>query len=254
MAAILDRVDAYHPALIVYCVGNEQSFRFAQLFKAIELLGTDVKCVHVSFGFMTLPEGKMSARRGNVILLEDVIDEAIDRAGRIIEEKNPDLTGEEREAVARKIGIGAIKYSDLSQNRVKDVTFDWDRMLAFDGDSAPYLQYTYVRCRSIRRRADAEISAFSGEALEAPEEIGLIRTLSRFPETVADAAKEFAPHIIANYLFSLAQEFQGFYEKVPVLKADSPEKASNRLVLVDGVATTIQAGLGLLGIECPERM
>jgi arginyl-tRNA synthetase len=256
LAAAVDRIEKYNPSMLIYCVGNEQSFRFKQVFKALELLGYGEKAgfAHVNFGFMTLPEGRMSTRKGRVVLLEDVMDEAVERAGRIIEEKNPDLTTDEREQVARIVGIGAIKYSDLSQTRVKDVTFDWDRMLAFDGDSAPYLQYTYVRCRSIRRRANAEALPFDGNALEAAEEIGLLNLLSRFPEAISDAADEFAPHIIANYLFGLAQEFQSFYEKVPVLKARSPKQIANRLAIVEAVATTIHSGLNLLGIECPERM
>jgi arginyl-tRNA synthetase len=256
LAAAVDRIEKYHPSMLIYCVGTEQSFRFKQVFKGLELLGYGEKAgfAHVGFGFMTLPEGRMSTRKGRVVLLEDVMDEAVERAGRIIVEKNPDLTPDEREQVAKVVGIGAIKYSDLSQTRGKDVTFDWDRMLAFDGDSAPYLQYTYVRCRSIRRRANAEAFPFDGDALEASEEIGLLNLLSRFPEVIADAADEFAPHIIANYLFDLAQEFQSFYEKVPVLKARSPQQVANRLAIVDAVAATIHSGLDLLGIECPERM
>ena len=256
LAAAVHRLETYGSNLLIYCVGNDQTFHFRQVFTGLEMLGyaANARFVHVSFGMMTLPEGRMSTRKGRVVLLEEVIDEAIERAGRIIEEKNPDLTPEERAEVARVIGIGAIKYSDLSQTRVKDITFDWDRMLAFDGDSAPYLQYTYVRCRSIRRRANAEALPFSGDALEASEERNLLRTLARFPEVVAVAAEEFAPHMIANYLFNLAQEFQGFYEKVPVLKADTPQQVANRLALVDSVATALQSGLSLLGIECPERM
>ncbi|MBW3623438.1 MAG: arginine--tRNA ligase [Armatimonadetes bacterium] len=255
LAAALYRLDTYHPAKVLYAVGNEQSFRFQQIFKALELMGYGgVEWVHVNFGFMTLPSGRMSTRKGNVVLLEDVLDEAIERAGRVIEEKNPDLTPEERAEVARVVGIGAIKYSDLSQSRGKDVVFEWDRMLAFDGESAPYLQYTYVRCRSIHRRANVALQPFDGAALEAPEEHELLKTLARFPEIIEDAAREYAPHTIANYLFSLAQEFQGFYEKVPVLKAGSEAQVSNRLQIVDSVATVIRSGLDLLGIEVPERM
>jgi len=149
-----------------------------------------------------------------------------------------------------------VKYADLSQNRVKNIAFDWDRMLALDGDSAPYLQYTYVRARGILRKAGDEPSgdAYDARAADAPEAWALLKTLARFPDAVHDAAETYHPHVVANHLFHLAQQFHAFYHEVPVLQADDAALRAGRLQLVSAVAAVMRTGLGLLGIGVPERM
>jgi arginyl-tRNA synthetase len=288
LAAALYRIREYGANLIVYVVGAEQRLHFQQLFGALARLGVgDTRFVHVDFGMVTLPEGRMSTRQGRVVFLEDVLEEAISRAKAILEEKEADLPEGARETVARQVGIGAVKYADLSQTRTKNITFSWDRMLSFEGDAAPYLQYTYARTRSILRRAgatpsagrekggldgeeemsfeervspspDVSISPFlhiSGAAgLTHAAEQAVLRRIAAMPDAYAEAAATFYPHVVANELYRLAQTFQVFYREVPVLKADTAELRRARLALVDAVGMVLRTGLGLLGIECPEQM
>lgn len=258
LAAARQRIIRYHPQWLIYVVGAEQKLHFQQLFYALRKLGyTDVQCRHVEFGLMSLPEGRMSTRKGRVVRLQEVIEEAISRAKEILAAKNPDLSPSEREDVARKVGVGALKYNDLSQNRIKDVTFDWDKMLSFEGDSAPYLQYTYVRGKSILRKA-TEQGPFTDRGdrfvFQRPEEIRLMKSMARFAEVVLAAAESLSPHLIANYLFRLAQDFQAFYQQVPVLRSEGEVERSTRLAMVVGVTAITRRGLSLLGIETPERM
>src|SRR3989454_5278423 len=196
----------------------------------------------------------MSTRRGRVVFLEDVLDEAMARARRLVEEKNPELSEPEKDEVARIVGIGAIKYADLSQNRVKNIVFDWDRMLALDGDSAPYLQYTYVRARGILRKGGDHVpeDPFDGGAAATAPEWALIVSLGKFPEVAQEAVQTYYPHLVANYLFALAQVFHGFYHDVPVLQADTVALLLSRLQLVAGVARVVGVGGGVLGVRGPE--
>ena len=175
------------------------------------------------------------------------------RAQKIVEEKNPDLTETERNAIARTIGIGAVKYADLSQYRMTDYIFSWDRMLSFQGNTAPYLQNAYVRIRSIFRKAGAEFSSPNELALTEPAEVHLAKRLAQFGEIVPQVLNDFRPNILANYLFELANAFHAFYEACPVLKADEPARAT-RLALCELTARTLQRGLDLLGIQVPEKM
>jgi arginyl-tRNA synthetase len=256
LAAAVYRIREFHPSQLIYVVGA-QALYFKQIFATLEKLGfTEVECVHVDFGSITLPEGRMRTRRGTVIFLEDVLAEAMLRARRLVDEKNPELSEDERTDVARIVGIGAVKYADLSQNRVKNIAFDWDRMLALDGDSAPYLQYTYVRARGILRKAgDPPMDGtYDERAAAAPQEWAMLKSLARFPEAVREAADTYHPHIVANALFSLAQQFHAFYHEVPVLQAEDAALRASRTRLVAAVATVMRTGLGLLGIEVPERM
>lgn len=254
LATIDHRETTWKPAEILYVVGGEQKLYFRQLFKAAELLGSKAKCVHVPFGLIRLPAGKMSTRKGNVIFLEDVLEEAVSRSETILEER--DLSHQEKQEIAETVGIGAVKFADLSQTRTKDVLFDWEKMLNMQGDSAPYLQYAYVRIQSILRKASEDILGISPEAnlLKQPQEMALVKTLARFPETVENAARSYHPHLIATYLVSLAREFSSFYKAVPVLKAEPASLAATRLELARRTAQVLQRGLGLLGIGCPERM
>ncbi|MFH1509412.1 MAG: arginine--tRNA ligase [bacterium] len=249
LATLKYRQQIYNYKKNVYVVASDQTHHFNQLFKIVELLGDKTgENVHVSFGMVRLPEGKMSTREGNVVDLEKFIDEAIKKAKKIIAEKNPDLPN--KEEIAKKIGVGAIKYGDLSQSRTKNVTFVWDKMLSFDGDTGPYLQYTYARLQSILRKAETEIKEVSGD-LKSEEEI-LARYLYRFPEIVEDAAKNYFPHTIANYLYDLAKMINSYYQKVPVLKAT--ENKELKLAIVKASAEILKNGLLLLGIETVEEM
>ncbi len=257
LAAAIYRIRTYHTAQLLYVVGSSQRLYFRQLFATLQKLGfTGVTYAHIDFGDVTLPGGRMSTRRGRVVFLEDVLREAVARARLLVNEKNPELPEAEREEVARRVGIGAVKYADLSQNRVKNIAFEWDRMLALDGDSAPYLQYTYVRAAGILRKGEGESwdTPFDGRATATEEEWRVLMHLSQFPGVVANAMVSYEPHVVANYLFALAQAFHGFYHEVPVLLAADDSLRRSRLQLVYEVATVMRTGLGLLGIRVLERM
>jgi len=248
------RIATWQPVSMLYVVGNEQAFYFRQFCAALKLLGYDVPCIHVNFGLVRLPEGRLSTREGRVILLEEVIAEAIRRAEAVVTDRA--LSPEEKRAIARKVGIGAIKYADLSQSRIKEVVFDWDRMLALDGDSAPYLQYAYTRTRSILRKAGGigPRDRLTTGRLRTPEEQTLLKDIGRFPDSIRSAAESYEPHRIASRLYRLAQDFSVFYDRVPVLQAETPELRRARLALVEMTGTVLKLGLGLLGIEVTERM
>lgn len=252
LACVLYRIKKWDPDMILYVVGEEQQLYFTQLFKTLELLGIKTRCEHIYFGLIILPEGKLSTRKGRVIFLEDLIEEAIERAGSILEGR--DLSPDKKEHIATIVGIGAIKYNDLSQNRKKTVTFEWDKMLSLEGNSSPYLQYSYARARSILRKAPAMQPVFQASLAGETDEIRLIKKLARFPEAVCDAAQQFYPHIIANYLFELAQQFSSFYRTVSVLSAENESMVNNRLVLTDFFSTVMKTGLGILGIDVLEEM
>lgn len=250
------RIETWHPEKMLYVVGNEQELYFRQFNAALKLLGHSVPCIHVNFGLIRLPGGRMSTRAGRVILLEDVIREAIQRAEAVLTGR--DLTDDEKKRIALIVGIGAIKYADLSQSRIKEVVFDWDKMLSLDGDSAPYLQYAYTRTRSILRKAAPEIPdpsfAIRRSQPAAPEELALLRQIARFPASVAAAAETYEPHRIAGRIYRLARDFSAFYDRVPVLKAETTELRGARLYLTEMTGTVIRTGLALLGIQVSDRM
>lgn len=257
LATAIYRLRTFSPVKILYVVGADQRLHFQQLFATLRKGGFgDVEYVHVDFGLIQLPAGRMSTRRGRVVFLEDVLEEAITRARRLVEAKNPDLSDPEKDEVARIVGIGAIKYADLSQNRVKNIVFDWDRMLSLEGDSAPYLQYTYVRARSILRKGNVDRveGPYDPRAAASGEEWGLLKSLARFAEVVSEATQTYYPHLVATYLFQLAQQFHAFYHEIPVLQAPDDAVRRSRLQLMAGVATVMRTGLGLLGIHVAERM
>jgi len=197
----------------------------------------------------------LRSRSGDSVKLVDLLDEAVDRATALVEEKNPELDDSERQAVAAAVGIGAVKYADLSTDRVRDYVFDWDRMLSFDGNTAPYLQYAHARIRSIFRRAGLDGDSVDPQTIEVVEsaERALVLRVLATPSVIADATESQAPHRLCTHLFDLAQTFTSFYEHCPVLKADERVRAS-RLALCDLTARTLANGLGLLGIDAPERM
>ncbi|MCD4785827.1 MAG: arginine--tRNA ligase [Candidatus Eremiobacteraeota bacterium] len=253
LATIIYRIRRFQPDLIIYVVGSEQKLHFNQCFKVMEMLGFKTRCAHVDFGLVSLKEGKMSARKGRVVFFDRVMAEGFQKALEILKEKRPDLPEEEKIEIARVVSVGAIKFNDLAQNRVKNVVFDWDNMLSFEGDTAPYLQYSYARVQSILRKADVEIEIYP-ELLKENEEFDLIRKLSRFPETIKEAGNNFAPHIIAQYLLEIARAFSVFYGKIPVLKAPGKKLMMSRLALIRAYADVIKRSLSLLGIDTLSRM
>ena len=187
--------------------------------------------------------------------LSSLLDEAVERATTAVREKNPDLEQVTQDAIARMVGIGAVKYADLSTDRVKDYIFDWDRMLSFDGNTAPYLQYAHARICSIFRRAGIDRSSLDGSvlALSAREERELALAVLQFDSAVWDTIDKASPHRLCTYLYEVATAFTSFYENCPVLKSDEPLRSS-RLVLCDATARVMKTGLGLLGIDAPEAM
>jgi len=195
----------------------------------------------------------MKTRSGENVPLRDVLTEAIARAGKMVQEKNPNLSEEEKAAIAQTIGIGAVKYADLSQYRMTDYVFSWEKMLSLQGNTAPYLQNAYVRIRSIFRKAGKIEFKSDKLALAHPAEINLAKRLSQFAEVVPQVLNDFRPNILANYLFELANNFHTFYEACPVLRAEEPARSS-RLALSELTGRVLQKGLQLLGIKVPERM
>ncbi len=259
LTCVIDRVERLGADLMLYVVGAPQQQHLDMVFAVARMAGwlpEGVDAVHVAFGNVLGEDRKMlRSRSGDSVKLVDLLDEAIERAGALVAEKNPDLDDDERAAVARAVGIGAVKYADLSTDRVRDYVFDWDRMLSFDGNTAPYLQYAHARIRSIFRRAGVDPSTVdpSAIALVEPAERELALRILATPSVIAEATSSQSPHRLCTHLFDLAQAFTGFYEHCPVLKVDEPVRGS-RLALCDLTARTLSTGLDLLGIEAPERM
>jgi len=254
IAAVKYRIEKFKADLILYVVDNGQSLHFEHLFDSVKMLGyvKDEELVHVKFGLVLSQDSKkLSTRAGRFISLEKLISEAIIKAREVVTKKQPDLKIEQKEKIARIIGIGALKYNDLSQNRLSNISFNWSKMLNLEGNSAPYLQYTYVRLKSILRRKT--IKNFDPKNLKEKIELDLIFQLSEFPEVIKKVTKTYYPHLLADYLYKLAKKANVFYETVPVLKSEK-EIRNSRLALVKAVAIALKTGLNLLGIETLERM
>jgi arginyl-tRNA synthetase len=255
LATIEYRVRRWNPVAVWYVVGAPQSLHFQQIFAAARRMGVTSGLEHIAFGSILGEDRKiMRTRSGETIGLAELLNEAIERARAIVAEKRPDLGPPEVEEIARTIGLGAVKYAELSQHRMTDYIFSWSKMLSFQGNTAPYLQNAYVRIRSIFRKAQGEFSVPEKLTLAAPEERALAVKLLQFGEVVPLVLDDFRPNLLANYLYELAIVFHAFYEACPVLKADSAESRAARLVLCDVTARVLQTGLKLLGIEAPERM
>jgi arginyl-tRNA synthetase len=259
LACVIDRVERLGADVLLYVVGAPQAQHLQMVFEVSKMGGwlqPPTEAVHVSFGSVLGDDRKMlRSRTGDSVKLVDLLDEAIERAAVAVADKNPELDGDARADVARMIGIGAVKYADLSTDRVKDYVFDWDRMLAFEGNTAPYLQYAHARICSIFRRSTVARVDVRGSAigLAEPRERALVQRLLAYPTALADTMATYSPHKLCTYLFDLAQDFSSFYEHCPVMKADEPVRTS-RLALCDVTARTIEHGLGLLGIAAPEAM
>jgi arginyl-tRNA synthetase len=259
LATLAHRLEAWEPDEIVYVTDGRQQLHFKQLFAVFKRWRPDAKVTlaHVWFGSILGEDGKpFKTRSGDVVRLADLLDEAEERAFRIVTEKKPDLDESTRRGIARAVGIGALKYADLLPNRQGDYVFNWDRMLALNGNTAPYLQYAYTRVRSIFRKsgvADDSSVPPSDFILAAPDELGLAKHLLNFGLVLEGAAREYRPNFLCNYLYDLAGLFARFYENCPVLKADEPVR-STRLTLCDLTARVLRQGLDLLGIETPDQM
>jgi arginyl-tRNA synthetase len=251
---------------VLYVVDARQSLHFQMVFECAYQAGFADRrrheLVHVAFGTMMGADGKpFKTREGGTVKLMDLLDEAEQRARTLVNEKNPDLPEEERKEIARKVGIGGVKYADLAQNRTSDYVFSWDKMLSLQGNTAPYMQYAYARVRSIfqkgfpeRERVEAGLRRDASPVdVSDPAEAALAKTLLRFPETLDRALADYRPNVLAAYLFDLAQAFTAFYDACPVLKSEEPTR-THRLRLSDLTARVIAKGLALLGIETAERM
>ena len=257
LAAILYRARNYDFEKAIYVVAYEQNLHFKQIFEVANLLDIDEKyknnLIHVPFGMVRLKTGKMSTREGNVIKLEDILNESIARAQKIIEEKNPDL--EDKEEIARKVGIGAVIFNDLSNNRIKDEVFDWDIMLNFQGETGPYVQYIYVRTKSIIDKAGyvPEFEGVDFSKITDDASMNIIKILYSFGDTVKMAAEKNEPSIVSRYLIDLAQAFSSFYVENHIVGEEKSIQDA-RLYLTNMVGTVLKQGLSLLGIEVPDKM
>ena len=258
IATYEQRVNELGADTLWYVVGAPQSLHFEQLNAVVRRLGYAVPLTHIPFGSILGEDRKiMRTRSGENVALRDLLDEAVERARAVVEEKNAALPEEEKAEIARTVGLGAVKYAELSQHRLTDYIFSWGKMLSFQGNTAPYLQNAYVRIRSIFRRGelDPETGAVAGATLVLTEaaERDLARKLAQFAETVPTVLEDFRPNLLASYLYELAGTFHAFFEACPVLKAEGTARAT-RLALCRVTMRTLRVGLGLLGIEVPERM
>jgi len=262
LATLAYRMATWQPQEIIYVTDGRQQLHFRQLFAAFRRwhpeLAHQVKLAHVWFGSILGKDGHpFKTRAGDTIKLADLLDEAEERALKVVGEKNPELSDAAKREVARVVGIGAVKYADLLPNRQSDYVFDWDKLLALNGNTAPYLQYAYARTRSVLRKA-AETTGPGPTPgtqlrLNAPEEIGLARHLLNFGLVLDAVAEEYRPNFLCNYLYELAGHFSRFYEQCPVLKAAGDERIS-RLMLCDLTGRVLKQGLEVLGIQTLEQM
>ena len=254
LATIDYRVNRWHPDAIWYVVGAPQALHFQQIFAAAKMMGIGGDLRHIAFGSILGEDRKiMKTRSGENVGLAEVLHEAIERARKILAARTEALPPEEAESTARLIGLGAVKYAELSQSRLTDYVFSWDKLLAFEGNTAPYLQNAYVRIRSIFRKAGETPDPATPILITAPAERALALKILQYAETLPVVLDDFRPNILANYLYELANTYHSFYEACPVLKAEPALRAS-RLILSDLAASTLSHGLALLGIACPERM
>jgi arginyl-tRNA synthetase len=269
LATIQYRLKEWHPDAVLYVVGTPQAFHFKTLFEIARRWGVGVELAHVAFGSVLGNDGKMlSTRNGGAAELGELIERAFERgaakyAQTVAERRDrgedvPDVSPEEKTAIAESVGIGAVKYADLSSHRTSDYKFLWDKMLATDGNTATYMQYAYARCRAIFRKAEIDVTQFRAHRppvmLAHPAERALGLQLLRLEETLTAAAAEYVPHLLTGYLWDLTKSYSVFYTNCPVLKAETPALRDSRLLLCDLTARTIQKTLGLLGIATVERM
>ena len=257
LATALSRYNEFHPDEVIYVTDERQQLHFKQVFAIIQKMEIPLKLRHVWFGLMRLPNATFSTRQGNVIKLEYLLDEAEKRALEIIQQSKTAISPEQQRNVARAVGIGAVKYADLSQNPQSLVTFTWEKAMSLEGNSAPYLQYAFARISSVRDKYRERFPGMDCNRypllLQEPIERKLAAHLLRFGETVISAARTYRPNYLADYCYALAQLYSSFYQNVPFLAADEGVRES-RVRLCDLVARTLRQGLDLLGIETPDRI
>jgi arginyl-tRNA synthetase len=259
LATLAYRLETWQADEIIYVTDGRQQLHFQQVFAAFQKWHGESKTkpAHVWFGSILGEDGKpFKTRSGETVKLSDLLDEAEERAFKIVSEKSAELPEAQRREIARVVGIGAVKYADLLPNRQSDYVFSWDKMLALNGNTAPYLQYAYARIKSIFRKSEAgslPVTRHPSLALAAPEEIVLAKHLLNFGLTLEAVAEEYRPNFLCNYLFELAGKFTAFYENCPVLKAEGAVRES-RLMLCDLTAYVLKQGLDVLGIEVVEQM
>ena len=254
------RYETLHADRVLYYIDSRQHQHLMQAWTIVRKAGyvpESVPLEHHMFGMMLGKDGKpFKTRAGGTVKLADLLDEALERARRLVAEKNPDMPADELEQLANAVGIGAVKYADLSKNRTTDYIFDWDNMLAFEGNTAPYMQYAYTRVLSVFRKAEIDESVLAGAnvAITEDREAQLAARLLQFEETLNVVAREGTPHVMCSYLYDLAGLFSGFYEHCPILSAESDETRLSRLKLAQLTAKTLKMGLDTLGIQTVERM
>ncbi len=260
LACIINRVENIGGTEFLYVVGAEQSQHFDMVFQVARqanFMDDSIKSVHIPFGLVVGSDGKkLASRDGEAISLKELLEESIVRANKSILEKNPDISESERAEVSRMIGIGSVKYADLSVDRNKNYVFDWDKMLSFEGNTAPYLQYAHARICSIFRKASIQREDFTNNEISImnDNESSLSKTLIGFSAAIDESINNYAPHRLAVYLHKLAQDFASFYENCPVLVIDDKSTMNSRLALCSLTARALSTGLNLLGIDSPERM
>lgn len=256
LAAIFYRKETYNFVKCLYVTGQEQKLHFAQVFKVIELLGNDwaaEQLVHIPYGLVSLEGAKLSTRSGNIIYAEDILLEAISKVKEVIEEKNPDL--ENKDEVAKMVGVGAIIFNDLYNQRIKDVSFKWEKILNFEGETGPYVQYTYARCSSLLRAVPDfdEDGVIDYSLLTDLEAMELLKAINKFPKAVADAADKYEPFLISRFAIEVAQTFNRFYNTNRI-NVPETDVRNARLKLAAVTRKTLRDALALLGIDCPEQM
>ena len=256
IATVKFRKENYDINRLIYLTDERQQDHFKQFFKITEMLGWDIEKIHIWFGIMRFADGVFSTRKGNVIRLEQLLDEGKKRALEVIEEKNPSLSDEEKNNIAEVVGVGAIKYADLSQNRQSPIIFEWDKVLSFEGNTAPYLQYSYARIQSIKKKAEEMGKVITSDTkivIKDKIERNLVTFLTLFPTMVLKAGETYKPNLLTDYLFDLAKKFNTFYNACPILNQED-EILLSRLLIADRTAEILRQGLDLLGIRTVDRM
>lgn len=257
LAAVFYRKATYDFYKCLYVVAYQQNLHFKQVFKVLELMGIDWNAIHVAFGMVSLEDGVMSTRKGKVVLLEDVLNKAVEKSLDIITEKNPNL--EKKEDIAEMVGVGAVVFSALYNNRIKDIVFSYDKVLNFDGETGPYVQYTNARCNSVLAKVDAEQQLLKEktdcdyEAINNVEGLNLITVLEKFPEVLYEVTEKYEPCYLSRYLIELCQVFNRFYYEHRIIDVEQKQKIA-RVKIVKATHLVIEEGLRLLGIAAPKQM
>ena len=254
LAAALYRKNNYDFEKCIYVVGSQQSLHFQQLFKVLELVGFEwaKDLVHVPFGMVALEEGTMSTRKGRVVFLEDVLKQAIEKTKETMLAKNPDAKNVDE--IAKQVGVGAVVFQELSNSRIKDYTFSWERTLSFEGETGPYVQYTHARCCAVLRKAEQEVTAdVNYELLSNGDSAEVLKVIGSFNKSILSSLRRNEPHIVTRFVLDLAQAFNKFYHDNPIL-VDDVELRNARLALVEATRQSLENGLSLLGMQAPERM